>query len=299
MNLQSNEKPTFINNDTSIYFNDKKSNNLLPSNIESRISPTANYSLDFDTINELINLHKKRKRTETMYLCIVSGILFLIGLIVLIIGLVPSRSSTLSNDFPTAFIVYLTVGGTLMVSSIVFVLARFFNNCCYIKQQFEDVDFSVNEQQPILWRLDREQWVRYLNYIHGPNRIWTERSSSSSSSSFCCRRSTYERLMNRQYGHIILHEKGLIIDELYFVSFRDYTLQDVKILYIDQNSKTIGLRIHTYFQDGKYNHYCYYDLFAPSSVSLEQIQALARAYIIKISGISTLDLPFEIIHLPE
>ncbi|CAF0818660.1 unnamed protein product [Adineta steineri] len=298
MNLQSSEKPTFTNNDTSIYFNDKQSNNSLSSNIESRINPTANDSLDFDSINELINLHKKRKRKQMMYLCIISGILFLIGFIVLIIGLVPPRYSTLSNDFPTAYIVYLTVGGTLLVSSIILVLARFCNNCCYIKQQFEDADFSVNGQQPVLWGLNGEQWVRYLNYIYGPNRIWTERSSSSSSS-FCCRRSTYEQLMNRQYGHIILHENGLIIDELYFVSFRDYTLQDVKILYIDQNSKTIGLRIHTYFQDGKYNHYCYYDLFAPSSVSLEQIQALARAYIIKISGISVLDLPFEVIHLPE
>ncbi|CAF1283150.1 unnamed protein product [Adineta steineri] len=118
MNLQSSEKPTFINNDTSIYFNDKQSNNLLSSNIESRINPTANYSLGFDSINELINLHKKRKRTQTMYLCIVSGILFLIGLIVLIIGLVPPRYSTLSNDFPIAFIVYLTVGGTLMDDTI-------------------------------------------------------------------------------------------------------------------------------------------------------------------------------------
>ncbi|CAF1201891.1 unnamed protein product [Adineta steineri] len=269
MNLQSSEKPIFINNDTSICFNDKQSNNLLTSNIESRFNPTANDSLDFDSINELIDLHKKRKRKQMMYLCIVSGILFLIGLIVLIIGLLPPRCSTLSNDFPTAYIVYLTVGGTLMILAL--------------------MDSS---------QFYGEQWIRYLNYIHGPNRIWTERSSSSSSS-FCCRRSTYKRLMNRQYGHIILHEKGLIIDELYFVSFRDYTLQGVKILYIDANSKIIGLRIHTYFQDGKYNHYCYYDLFAPSSVSLEQIQALARAYIIKISGISILDLPFEVIHLPE
>ncbi|CAF1251380.1 unnamed protein product [Adineta steineri] len=105
MNLQSNEKPIFINNDLSMCFNDKQSNNLLSPNIESRINPTANYSVDFNSINELIDLHKKRKRTQTMYLCIVSGILFLIGLIVLIIGLVPPRYSTLSNEFPTAYIV--------------------------------------------------------------------------------------------------------------------------------------------------------------------------------------------------
>ncbi|CAF3978875.1 unnamed protein product [Adineta steineri] len=80
----------------------------------------------------------------------------------------------------------------------------------------------VNGQQPVVCRLDGEQWVRYLNYTHDPNRIWTEKTRFSS---FCCRRSTYERLMNRQYGHIILHENVLIIDELYFISFREYTLQ--------------------------------------------------------------------------
>ncbi|CAF1508926.1 unnamed protein product [Adineta steineri] len=135
-----------------------------------------------------------------------------------------------------------------------------------------------------------------LNYTHDPNRVWTEKARFSS---FCCRHSTYERLMNRQYGHIILHENGLIIDELYFISFRVYTLQSVQILYINQHPQKRGLRIHTYFQAGEYSRNCYFDLFAPSSVSLKQIQALARAYIIKIFGVIALGLPLEVIHLPE
>ncbi|CAF1127847.1 unnamed protein product [Adineta steineri] len=156
-------------------------------------------------------------------------------------------------------------------------------------------DSHVNGQQPVVWRLDGEQWVRYLNYIHGPNRIWTEKSQVTS---FYCRRSTYERLMNRQYGHIILHENGLIIDELYFVSFRQYKLRSVQVLYIDQHPQIRGLRIHTYLVRGDASRKCYFDLFAPSSVSLEQILIIAVPYIIKISGVSALDSPLEVVHLP-
>ncbi|CAF1000926.1 unnamed protein product [Adineta steineri] len=296
MNLQSNEQPTFTNNDTSIYFNNKQSNNLLSSNIESRFSPTANHALDSHSINELIDLHKKRLRERMMYFYIVSGIFFLIGLVLLIIGLVLPKCSTYSYNCSSADLLYLLFGGSLMGNGIIFVLVGHYVNYYGTKQQFEDINFSVNTQQPVLWRLDGEQWVRYLNYIHGPNRIWIEIDPLSC---FCCRRSTYERLMNRQYGQIILHENGLIIDKLYFVSFRQHTLESVQILYIDQHPQIIGLRIHTYLQNGRTGSTCYFDLFAPPSVSLEQIQALARAYISKISGVSALDLPLEVIHLPE
>ncbi|CAF3709402.1 unnamed protein product [Adineta steineri] len=295
MNFQSNEQPTFTNNDTSIYFNDKQSNNLLSSNIESRFSPTVNHALDSHSINELIDLHKKRLRERMMYFYIVSGILFLIGLVLLIIGLDLPKCSTYSYNCSSADL-YLLFGGMLMGLGIMYLLIGLCFDCCCIEQKFEDIDFSVNAQQPVLWRLDGEQWVRYLNYIHGPNRIWIEIGPLSC---FCCRRSTYERLMNRQYGQIILHENGLIIDELYFVSFRQHTLESVQILYTDQHPQLIGLRIHTYLQDGRTGRTCYFDLFAPPSVSLEQIQALARAYTTRISGVSALDLPLEVIHFPE
>ncbi|CAF0985788.1 unnamed protein product [Adineta steineri] len=294
MNFESNQQSTFTNNDTSIYFNDKLPNNSISPNTESRFSPTANYSIDLHSINELIDLHKKRLRKGMMYFYIVSGILFLIGLVLLIVGLFPQRCTT-TYDCPTAYIVYLTVGGTLMGCGIMFVLVGLCVTCCCTKQQFEDVNFSTNGQQPVVWRLDGEQWVRYLNYMHGPNRVWIEMGPLSC---FCCRRSTYERLMNRQHGQIILHENGVIIDELYFVSFRQYTLQSVQILYIDQHPQIVGLRIHTYLQAGKNSRNCYFDLFAPPSVSLEQIQALARAYILQVSGGNALRSPLEEIHLP-
>ncbi|CAF1004672.1 unnamed protein product [Adineta steineri] len=295
MNFQSNEQSTVTNNDTSIYLNDNQPNNSLPSNIESRFSPTTNYALDFHSINELVDLHKKLLRKRKMYCYYIFGISSLIGLILLIVGFVHPTCSIIGYNCPTAYTVCLALGGSLIFFGIVIVLTLLCDDLCR-EQQYEDVNFSVNGQQPVVWRLDGEPWVRYLKYIHGPNRMWTQMNPWSS---FCCRLSTYERLMNRQYGHIILHEKGLIIDELYFVSFRAYTLEGVEILCIDQHPQIIGLRIHTYFQAGKNSRSCYYDLFAPSSVSFEQIQALARAYIIKIYGVSALRSPLTVIRLPR
>ncbi|CAF4357697.1 unnamed protein product, partial [Adineta steineri] len=49
---------------------------------------------------------------------------------------------------------------------------------------------------------------------------------------------------------------------------------------------------------GKNSRNCYFDLFAPPSVSLEQIQALARAYILQVSGGNALRSRLEEIHLP-
>ncbi|CAF1516911.1 unnamed protein product [Adineta steineri] len=292
-NFQSNEQPICTNNNTSIFFNDRQSNNPFSPNIESTFSPTAN-PLDFYLINELINWHNRSLRKEMMYFYIAFGILLLIGLILLFTGILHLTCSTYSYDCSSVYLVYLILGVILVSIGIMFALTCLCADC-YTKQQVEDVNFSINGQQPVVWRLDGEQWVRYLNYIHGPNRIWKEIGPLLS---FSSRRSTYERLMNRLYGQIILHENGLIIDELHFVSFRQFTLQRVEILYIDQHPRIIGLRIHTHQQTGKTWSNCYFDLFAPSSVSLEQIQALARAYIIKKSGVSALDLRLEEIHLP-
>ncbi|CAF4213819.1 unnamed protein product, partial [Adineta steineri] len=75
-------------------------------------------------------------------------------------------------------------------------------------------------------------------------------------------------------------------------------LRNVQIIYIDQHPQIIGLRIHTYLEIKGTSGYSYFDLFAPSSVSLEQIQSIARAYIIKIYGVSAVDLPLEEIHRP-
>ncbi|CAF1457002.1 unnamed protein product, partial [Adineta steineri] len=257
MNSQSIEQPISTNNNISIFFNDRQSNNPFSPNIESRFCPTANYPLDFYSMNELIDWHKKNMREGTIYFYIIFGLLFLIGLILLFIGIFHLTCSAYSYDCSSAYLVCLILGVILMEFDIAFVLICLGANY-YMKQQFEDVNFSNNGQQPVVWRLYGEQWVQYLNYIHGPNRIWTEIGPLSS---FSYRRSTYERLMNRQYGQIILHENGLIIDELHFVSFQQFTLQRVEILYIDQHPQIIGLRIHTHQQTGRTWSNCYFDYF--------------------------------------
>ncbi|CAF2799649.1 unnamed protein product [Rotaria sp. Silwood2] len=126
-------------------------------------------------------------------------------------------------------------------------MALIIGGCAYskLKKQFSDLNDIESREQPIIWRLDSVEWIRYLNYIHGPNQQWTEVAPVSS---FCCRRASYNRLIDRQYGHIVLYKNGLIIDELHFISFRQYSLQGVQLLHVDQQGYILGFRIHTYLK---------------------------------------------------
>jgi hypothetical protein len=142
-----------------------------------------------------------------------------------------------------------------------------------VKRQFNDFNDIESREQPIIWRLEGEEWLRYLNYIHGPDRQWWIMNPFSS---FCWRQSSYDRLSNRRYGHIVLFSKGFIIDELHFISFRTYSLTGIEILAADEQTR--GLRIHTYLSAGKNSRNVYFDLFAPSSVPMAQVQAIARLF---------------------
>ncbi|CAF2668380.1 unnamed protein product [Rotaria sp. Silwood2] len=263
-------------------------------NVESRFGSTTNSSLDSPPISELIDFHKKRLRKQLKYLYIVSGIIAMVGLVFLITSFFLPKCDSSYRDCSSLNIVFLTVGSSIIGLGVVFALSGMCFQCCCMKQQFDDV--NATEQQHIVWRLDGAEWTRYLDYIHGPNRAWIEMAQLSS---FCCRRSAYERLMNRQYGYIVLHETGLIIDELYFISFRQYTLQGVQLLDIDEYQRTVGLRIHTYLNAGRNSRNCYFDLFAPSSVSLEQLKTIAKFYNIKIPGLNVLGLAMDGIPLAQ
>ncbi|CAF4112214.1 unnamed protein product, partial [Adineta steineri] len=157
--FELNEQPTLANNDTLIQLDDKQPNNSFLSNTDSKFYPTANYPLGFNLINELIDWYKKLNRKLTMKCHMFNGILFLIGLKLLIIGLLRPICSIISDHCPSADL-YLLLGGMLMGLGILFVLFCLCVNYS-ILPQFEDVNFSVNGQQPVVWRLDGEQWTIY------------------------------------------------------------------------------------------------------------------------------------------
>ncbi|CAF3562538.1 unnamed protein product [Rotaria sp. Silwood1] len=156
-----------------------------------------------------------------------------------------------------------------------------------MNKQWSDFNDNVSREQAIVWRLDGEEWIRYLNYIHGPARQWTELAPLSS---FCCRRESYERLLNRQYGHIVLYGNGFIIDELHFVSFRIYSLLGIELQNFGEYPITLGLRFHTFLNAGKNSRNVYFDLFAPSSVTQEQVLRIAQWYNRRISGLDGLNM---------
>ncbi|CAF2875598.1 unnamed protein product [Rotaria sp. Silwood2] len=175
-------------------------------------------------------------------------------------------------------------------------MALIIGGCTYskLKKQFSDLNDIESREQPIIWRLDSVEWIRYLNYIHGPNRQWTEVAPLSS---FCCRRASYNRLIDRQYGHIVLYENGLIIDELHFISFRQYSLQGVQLLHVDQQGYILGFRIHTYLKAGDNSRNVYFDVFAPSSVTSEQLRTIVQSRNAKISDSSELYTTLEGVQL--
>ena len=154
------------------------------------------------------------------------------------------------------------------------------------KEQLKDFHDIESREQPIIWRLEGEEWLRYLNYIHGPDRQWRELAPHLP---FCCRRSSYNRLSNRRYGHIVLFSNGVIIDKLYFISFQSLSLTSIAIFAPDQ--QTHGLRVHTYLKAGCYSRNIYFDVFAPSSVSVAQLQTIVQSYDMKTTAPESRGLP--------
>ena len=198
-----------------------------------------------------------------------------IGLVLFLVSFaLPKCKTTFTYETcPSTNIVFLVLGSTLLGTSLLIALITGGYGYYIVKRQFNDFNDIESREQPTTWRLEGDEWLRYLNYIHGPDRQWRELTPLSS---FCCRQSSYDRLSNRQYGHIILFSKGFIIDELHFISFRTYALTGVEILAADQQTR--GLRIHTYLSAGKNSRNVYFDLFAPSSISMDQVQTIARSY---------------------
>jgi hypothetical protein len=163
------------------------------------------------------------------------------------------------------------MGSIFLGTSILVLLAYALYYFCVLKKQFNDLDNPAITQQPIIWRLDGEEWIRYLNYIYGPDRKWGQVDPLIS---FCCRQSTYDRVI-----------------------FRGYALQKIQLLNFNSHGQIQGLRIHTYFKDGKYSRDCYFDVFAPSSVSSEQLQIISQSYTGLMSGSTSYRLAVLGLHL--
>ncbi|CAF2650430.1 unnamed protein product [Rotaria sp. Silwood2] len=256
-------------------------------NIDSRFSPSTNMTLSSQLISELIDVYKKRTRKQVLYISIPLGIVALIGIILFGVSYALPQCKEYIRECPTTrttlFIVGISLGGTFAFAIPLVLCVWRCQMCC----ELSDLDTPESRDEAIVWRFDGEEWIRYLNYIHGPDRQWTDAGPLSS---FCCRRGSYERLSNRQYGHIVFYRNGFIIDELHFISFETYSLLGIELQNFGQQPSTVGLRFRTYLQAGRNSRNVDFHLFAPSSVTRQQLVAIGQWYNPRISGSNGLNM---------
>ncbi|CAF2029850.1 unnamed protein product [Rotaria magnacalcarata] len=255
-----NDNVQFNRNDGVMQFNAQEYNDPLPFNVAPHFSPNTTLTLSSQLLSELIDFHKKRLLSYAVPNCY-------------------GYFQICERYNESLYIAGLILAGTF--AFIALLVACIWS--CQMCIQLSDFNDPRILENAIVWRLDGEEWIRYLNYIHGPDRQWR---AAAPLSSFCCRRASYEQLMNHQYGHIILYENGFIIDELYFISFRLYTLLGIESPNFGLHSPILGLRFHTLLRAGKNSRNIYFDLFAPSSISREQLRGIAQSYHRNAYGLS-------------
>ena len=208
-------------------------------------------------------------------MCVFFGIIEIISLILIGLAYVlpkcESSDSNCENHTSTLTLTGLFFAGIAAASCLIVCCIL----SCMIWCQWNGVSRDIAEDQFTIWQLTDSEWFYFLDYIYGPDREWLQKPCELS---FCCRRKCYERLRNRQYGRIILHKSFFIIDELYMVSFRTYTLLRSEIVNVGTNPTRRFFRIYVMLT-GKRNHgEIYFDLLAPSSVEDDQLQALVQYY---------------------
>ncbi|CAF1185971.1 unnamed protein product [Adineta ricciae] len=251
------------------------------STIASMFSETANAAFSSAPVLELLDFHKNKFRKTMIYIVLLFSLFILTGLILLIISFVLPKCDTSLEPCKRTDLALLIMGSTFIGTGALIILLVIGCASCQFRKQMNDLTDPRITQNPIIWRYDGIEWSRFLDYIHGPNRQWTEVAPLSS---FCCRQSTYNRLLDRQHGHVVLYWNGLIIDELHFVSFRQYELQTIEVMNFDPSQQIHGLRIHTYLKAGKNSRDCYFDVFAPSRVSLLELQGIVQLYMGRMSN---------------
>ncbi|CAF1658251.1 unnamed protein product [Adineta ricciae] len=231
--------------------------------------------IHFQLFTELIDIHKKRVCKQRKHILLTCGIFIIIGFLLFITSYLISECKNSSDQCSLVNTLLFSFGITIFGFAI-FIASLI---CCiwpfYMKRLFKGLDYNEIGGDMIVWKFDDDEWIRFLNYIFGPNQKGT---NADYFTFFCCRRQSYEELINRQYGHVILYRNGFVIDQLYFVPFRRYNLINTELKYFNENLSISGLRFQTYLQAGKHSRMVYFDIFAPSSITQSQLMGLVYLY---------------------
>ncbi|CAF0885209.1 unnamed protein product [Rotaria sordida] len=138
---------------------------------------------------------------------IILGIFSLLSLGLLIFLIL--RLTSIKPSSTIACIIGIVVTGISFFTSTISTI-RLLNRHEYYYRQLNLIFDQTTG--PIVWRLDGNEWITYLEYVFGPNR---SSQFAEIFSSWFCRRKKFARLVTRGYGYIIFIENAIIIDELF------------------------------------------------------------------------------------
>jgi hypothetical protein len=71
-------------------------------------------------------------------------------------------------------------------------------------------------------KLEGDQWIRYVNYLYGPDSVCLRYLGTIGAVTFCCYREPhYQKLIERAYEYIVFCQSGFILDEMYSILRND------------------------------------------------------------------------------
>lgn len=141
---------------------------------EIRSSFSPNFIASTHLLSELNDFHKKRLSQHLKYMVFVFRVIGLIGLVLSLVAFALMKWSSWVSTCRKIKIVFLALSSTILGSSLLRVLIVGACGSCIVKRECNDFNDIEAREQLIIWRLEGDEWLRYLNDIHSPDRQWLE-----------------------------------------------------------------------------------------------------------------------------
>ena len=169
---------------------------------------TANIPSNYEIIQELVRALEQQNRIYS-YRMMLPALLLIVGGIICFIG------SHGHND--TSFIVWIIFGSIFTIASLVlFVIALMMG---FSREPKTVAQGSIR----YVMRINGEQWKRFVTYFYG----------TAVRCGWLCgqqHRKRYQRLLQRNHGHIVFGSLGFMVDELFCTTYDTFIVLNVELL---------------------------------------------------------------------
>lgn len=177
----------------------------------------ANLPSNNEIIQQLVVALKQQNRIRSCWIMI-PALLTIVGGVICFIG----TSIESHAHEVTPFIIWTAFGSIFTFTALILFAFG-------LKMRFSRQPQTV-AQGPIRYvmRIDGEQWKRFVTYfcstVEGPYGVRCR---------CCCRQQRqqrYQRLLQRNYGHIVFGSLGFMVDELYCTTYDAHVVLNVEVL---------------------------------------------------------------------